>query len=108
MKYSFSNNMAAPGTTIVLVLLTIVVALIAIPLLIVVAFCFLVNWAITGLSPLAVVQKGRERRRKSRYEGPSGQDRPRNGGETSASADDTIECEVISARSLDENGQEIR
>ena len=82
--------------TVLLVILTIVLAFIIVPFLLVVGFCRLVRFFIPdssdGLRPSG---KGRT--------APHAGD-----GETAASSDDTIDCEVISSRTLDENGQEIR
>jgi len=95
----FRTNLT-PGMTILLVVLAILFAAIVIPLLLIAGFVWLVCNAITGSTPLELYL-----RRKARRRPPFAQDDIR---ETAASGDDTIECEVISARTFDENGQEIR
>lgn len=82
--------------TVLLVILTIVLAFIIVPFLLVVGFCRMVRFFIPDSSD------GLH---------PGGKDRtaPHAGdGETAASSDETIDCEVISSRTLNENGQEIR
>ena len=103
MKIFSSNN---PLMTIVLVFLTIVLAIIVVPFLIIVAVCCLFSYIVMEISPLVFFNRNRERRRDMTYEGPR-QDPPQS-GTSGKPADDTIECEVISARTFDENGQEIR
>ena len=99
-----------PGMIVLLVILAILFAAIIIPLMLIGGFFWLVCNAVTGSSPLELYLRRKARRRSSIYEGAYAQD---NAGqddvrETAASGDDTIECEVISARTFDENGQEIR
>ena len=99
-----------PGMTVLLVILAILFAFIVVPVLLIIGFCWLVCNALTGSSPLELYLRRKARRRSNIYEGPytqddAGQEDVR---ETSASNDDTIDCEVISARTFDENGQEIR
>ena len=99
-----------PGMIVLLVILAILFAAILIPLMLIGGFCWLVCNAVTGSSPLELYLRRKARRRSSIYEGSfeqdnAGQDDVR---ETAASGDDTIDCEVISARTFDENGQEIR
>ena len=98
----------SPGQTVLLVLLGILFAFIVIPVLLIVGFCWLVFFALTGkaLSPADFLRKRRERRHRNIYEGPFRREDSRQ--DAHAANDDTIECEVISARTLDENGQEIR
>ena len=101
----------SPGMIVLLVILAVLFAFIVIPLLVIIGFCWLVCNAVTGSSPLELYLRRKARRRSTDiYEGPfaqddAGQDDVR---ETSAANDDTIDCEVISARTFDENGQEIR
>lgn len=83
--------------TFVLVLLTILLAIIVVPFLIIVAVCCLFSYIVMGISPLFFFNRDKERR----HEGPNPQ-----GPGTGASAklsDETIECEVISARTVNES-----
>ena len=87
--------------TILLILLTILLAIVVIPLLLVIGVCWLVRRIVTGVSSDGLRPGGngyRSDRTDEDDEGPA----------SSASGDDTIDCEVISARTFDENGQEIR
>ena len=105
----FVRTNLTPGMTVLLVVLAILFAAIIIPLLVIAGFCWLVCTAITGSSPLDLYLRHKARRRSGIDERPFGQAPDEDdGGEPSASNDDTIECEVISARTFDENGQEIR
>ena len=101
-----------PGMIVILVILAVVFAAVVVPLLLIAGFCWLVCTAITGSSPLELYLRHKARRRSGIDEGPFERDREndaeKDGGRTSAADDDTIECEVISARTFDENGQEIR
>ena len=107
MKFIRSN--LPLGLTVLLVILTILLAFIAVPFLIVVVICWLVRCLLTGCSPSAVFSDRKDRRRSRIYEGPFRQEQPgRDEGEQPASGDDTIECEILSARTFDENGREIR
>ena len=96
-----------PGLTVLLVLLGILFAFIVVPILLIIGLCWLVFFALTGksLSPAGFLRWRKERRHRNIYEGPFQDSRH---AAQSAANDDTIECEVISARTLDENGQEIR
>ena len=100
----FRTNLT-PGMTVLLVVLAILFSLVIVPLLLIAGFVWLVCNAITGSSPLELYLQRKARRRPSFTQGDFEQDDIR---ETAASGDDTIECEVISARTFDENGQEIR
>ena len=105
----FRTNLT-PGMTVLLLVLAVVFAFIVVPILLIAGFCWIVCSAVTGSSPLELYLRHKARRRSNIYEGPfeqgnAGQDDVH---ETAASSDDTIECEVISARTIDENGQEIR
>lgn len=100
----FRTNLT-PGMTVLLVVLAILFAFIVIPLLLIAGFVWLVCNAITGSTPLELYLRRKARRRPSFAQDDFGQDDVR---ETAASGDDTIDCEVISARTFDENGQEIR
>ena len=91
-----------------IIALLIVLAIIAIPILIVIGLCWLIFFALTGMSPSpAAFFRKRKKRRENIHEGPFRQEAPRRNA-PSAANDETIECEVLSARTLDENGQEIR
>ena len=105
----FRTNLT-PGMIVLLVILAILFAFIVVPVLLIGGFVWIVCNAVTGSSPLELYLRRKARRRSNIYEGAYAQD---NAGqddvrETAASGDDTIECEVISARTFDENGQEIR
>lgn len=88
------------GMTILLVLLTILLGFILVPFILVVLACWLGRHLIPGAGS----------RRNSLREQWEAQNRAEQDGdrETAAASDDTIDCEVLSARTLDENGQEIR
>ena len=98
-----------PGMIVLLVILAILFAFIVIPVLIVIALWYLLLSLFTGgaVSPFGAFRGRRARRDGNGHEGPFQQD-PRQERRPSAADDDTIECEVISARTFDENGQEIR
>ena len=105
----FRTNLT-PGMIVLLVILALLFAFIVVPVLLIAGFVWLVCSAVTGSSPLELYLRRKARRRSNIYEGAYAQD---NAGqddvrETAASGDDTIDCEVISARTFDENGQEIR
>ncbi len=100
----FRTNLT-PGMTVLLVVLAVLFAFIVVPLLLIGGFCWLVCTAVTGSSPLELYLRRKARRRPSFHQDGFEQDDVR---ETAASGNDTIECEVISARTFDENGQEIR
>ncbi len=105
----FVRTNLTPGMTVLLVILAILFAAIIIPLLVIAGFCWLVCTAVTGSSPLELYLRRKMRRRSGIDEKAFGQAPDEDdGGEPSASNDDTIECEVISARTFDENGREIR
>ena len=97
MKIFSPNNLLM---TIVLVFLTIVLAIIVVPFLIIVAVCCLFSYIVMGISPLIFFNRNKERRHERIYEGPE-QVPPRDGA-SGKPADDTIECEVISARTVSE------
>jgi len=98
-----------PGLTVLLVLLGILFAFIVVPILLIIGLCWLVFFALTGksLSPAGFLRWRKERRHRNIYEGHFQREDSRQDAHSAAN-DDTIECEVISARTLDENGQEIR
>ena len=98
MKIFSPNNLLM---TIVLVFLTIVLAIIVVPFLIIVAVCCLFSYIVMGISPLVFFNRNKERSRVRIYEGPDQQVPPRDGA-SGKPADDTIECEVISARTVSE------
>ena len=107
MRYVRTN--LTPGMIVLLVILGIVFAAVVVPVLLIAGFCWIVCSIVTGSSPLELYLRHKALRR-SRFHGePFEQDSaPEDDGEPSAANDDTIECEVISARTIDENGQEIR
>ena len=89
--------------TILLVILTILLAFIIVPFLLIVGICRLVRFLVPGHSHDGLCP----------HEEPSRQDRAvrddgRDEGSASAGETETIDCEVISSRTFDENGQEIR
>jgi len=97
-----------PGMIVLLVIIAIPLILIALAVLIVSAMAGLIVWAVTGFSPVTFLHRKRERRRGGIYEGPF--EHSRGGGRAdaderkdgaSASDDGTIECEVISARTVE-------
>ena len=97
-------NLLSPNNllmTIVLVFLTIVLAIIVVPFLIIVAVCCLFSYIVMGISPLVFFNRNKERRHERIYEGQDLQVPPRDGA-PGKPADDTIECEVISARTVSE------
>ena len=102
-----------PALTVLLIVLAvffvIFIVTILIPVLIIAGFCWLIVYAVTGRapSPVEFYRRNKARRRARNYEGPF--ERQDDSEETDrADGDDTIECEVISARTIDENGREIR
>ena len=103
MKFFSPNNLLM---TIVLIFLTVVLAVIVVPFLIIVAICCLFSYIVMGISPLVFFNRNRERRRDMAYEGPR-QDPPQS-GTSGKPDDDTIECEVISARTVSESPGEDR
>ncbi len=105
----FRTNLT-PGMVVLLVILAILFAFIVVPVMLIGGFCWFVCNAITGCSPLELYLRRKARRQPGGYEEPYAQDGSAqdDADETAASNDDTIECEVISARTFDENGQEIR
>ena len=105
MKF-FHTNLPI-GMTILLVLLTILLSFILVPFLLVVVFCWFVRVILSGFSPLNHYRSGKDCSPSRIYDGLSEQKQPGNGN-SSAPNDETIDCEVLSARTFDENGQEIR
>ena len=97
-------NLLSPNNllmTIVLVFLTIVLAIVVIPFLIIVAICCLFSYAIMGLSSLV----NRNNADRSDRADAGSYPPPRQDSISGAAGnDDTIECEVISARTV-ENGE---
>lgn len=106
MKFIRTN--LTPGMIILLVLLAVLFAFIVVPILIIGGFCWLVCQFFTGKSPLELYLRNKARRHNRVYEGPCRQDPSGRDDDPPRSDDDTIECEVLSARTFDENGQEIR
>ena len=100
----FRTNLT-PGMIVLLIILALLFAFIVVPVLLIIGFCWLVCNVFTGSSPLELYLRRKARRRPPFAQDDFEQDEIR---ETAASNDDTIDCEVISARTFDENGQEIR
>ena len=97
-------NLFSPNNvlmTIVLVFLTIVLAIIVIPFLIIVAVCCLFSYLIMGISPVFFFNRNNARRSDGIYEDQSRQGPPQESISGAAGHDDTIECEVISARTVE-------
>ena len=106
-------NLFSPNNvlmTIVLVFLTIVLAIIVIPFLIIVAVCCLFSYAIMGLSSILFFNRDTADPSDSIHEGPYRQDPSQDSISDSVGRDETIECEVISARTVEneENTPESR
>ena len=99
MRILRTNLNLPPGLVILLVILLI-------PILIFVGFIYLICWAVLGAAPalFGLFPRNGDRRRSRVYEGYQSS---RTAENSSADSDDTIECEVISARTIDENGREI-
>jgi hypothetical protein len=106
MKFTRTN--LTPGMVVLLILLAVLFAFIVVPLLIIGGFCWLVCQVFTGKSPLELYLRSKTHRHDRVYEGPYRQDPPGSDDDPPRSDDDTIECEVLSARTFDEDGQEIR
>lgn len=91
--------------TFVLVLLTILLAIIVVPFLIIVAICCLFSYIVMGISPLFFFNRNGERRdvgdERTNPQGPGD-------GASAKLSDETIECEVISARTVNESPGEDR
>ena len=88
----------SPGMTALLLILLLPLVFLAVAVLIIGGFLGLVFWAITGSSPFSFFRQNKARRRDRVFSGPF----PRNdGGDSGAADDDTIECEVISARTVE-------
>ena len=99
MRILRTNLNLTPALVILLVILLI-------PILIFVGFIYLICWAVLGAAPtlFGLFPRNGSRRRSRVYERPYQNSRTADhAGET----DDAIECEVISARTIDENGREI-
>ena len=90
-----------PGMTVLLVVIAIPLILIALTVLIVSALAGLIVWAVTGISPVSLIRRKRERSSPfERSRDINAYDARR--AEDAAPADDgTIECEVISARTVE-------
>ena len=104
MRILRTNLNLPPGLVILLVILLI-------PVLIFVGIIYMICWAVLGAAPALFglfPRNNKDRRRSRGYNGE--QIRDSGAGyarQNAASDDDAIECEVISARTLDENGREI-
>lgn len=91
--------------TIVLVFLTIVLFIIVIPFLIIVAICCLFSYIVMGISPIFLFNRHGNRHQDTTCDGPYRQDsQQHNASAASGAGDDTIECEVISARTVENEG----
>jgi len=101
----------SPGMTVLVVLFVVMFAFILIPLVIIFKCCQIVYRMVLGgpASGSGAFPHDGARRRSRVYGGPFERARQTEADDVSASGDDdAIECEVISARTIDENGQEIR
>jgi len=96
-----------PVFLLLLIPIAILFLMIAIPVLIFAWVLSGIVYLVTGRSPLELYLRDMTKRNSRFFRGASGHVPP---GDVPgpASGDDTIECEVISARTIDENGQEIR
>ena len=89
--------------------LVILLVILLIPILLFVGFVYLICWAVLGAAPslFGLFPKNRGRGR-SRVCGEQFKDSGKGYARRNTPADDdAIECEVISARTIDENGREI-
>ena len=96
-------NLLSPNNvlmTIVLVLLTIALAIIVIPFLIIVAICCLFSYIVMGISSIFLFNR-RSGCRDGFREEPNRTPRV---DSAAGAGDDTIECEVISARTVEHEG----
>jgi len=86
--------------------LLILLVILLIPILLFVGFIYLICWAVLGAAPtlFGLFPRNGSRRRSRVYERPYQNSRTT---DHAADSDDAIECEVISARTIDENGREI-
>ena len=103
------NTELSPGMTVLLVILAVLFAAIVVPVLLIAGFCWVVCKAVTGYSPLELYLLRKADRHSRIYEGPfqrgaDGDDVDNENGATSD--DDTIECEVISARTVEPDDRE--
>ncbi|MDD6338463.1 MAG: hypothetical protein PUC15_08815 [Lentisphaeria bacterium] len=100
MRILRTNLNLPPGLVILLVILLI-------PILIFVGLIYLICWAVLGAAPALFGLFPRDKgRRRSRVYGEQYRD-ARTSDHAATETDDAIECEVISARTIDENGREI-
>lgn len=90
--------------TVLMIVLTVLFAFIAIPFLLFVGCCWLLRGLARACSP-DNYRRGKERRPGPYTPQSSSHDEK---GRSAAANDETIECEIISARTFDEDGQEIR
>ena len=97
-----SRTELTPGMTVLLVVIAIPLILIALTILIAGAFIGLIVWAVTGISPVSLIHRKRERR-SGPFERSRGVNVYNTGGAKDAAPvdDGTIECEVISARTVE-------
>ena len=101
----------SPGMTVLVVLFVVMFAFILIPLVIIFKCIQIVYRTFFGgpASGSGAFPHDGAQRRSRVYGSPFERTRSAETDDGSASGDDdAIECEVISARTLDENGQEIR
>ena len=102
MRLQFAHTRLTPGMIVLLVLGVLLFAVILIPFLIGYwLFCLIFGRPVAP----AFFRGENARRRSDVYEDPFGRPSAR---ENRSETDDTIECEVISARTIDEDGREIR
>ena len=100
-----------PVILLLMIPVVIFLVMIAIPIILFSAILSGIFYLVTGRSPLELYLRSNAARRSGFSRAPSGPKPPEHASgpaSGSASEDDTIECEVISARTLDENGREIR
>jgi len=99
----------SPGMTVLAVLFVVMFAFILIPLVIIFKCVQIVYRTFFGGPSSGAFPHDGARRRSRFYGSPFERDRRTGADDGSASGDDdAIECEVISARTIDENGREIR
>lgn len=103
MRLQFAHTRLTPGMIVLLVIGILLFAVILIPIMIAYGiYCLLFGRPIAP----AFFRGGNTRRRSDdAYEDPFRRSTAR---DAASETDDAIECEVISARTIDEDGREIR
>ena len=102
MRLQFAHTRLTPGMIVLLVIGILLFAVILIPIMIAYGiYCLLFGRPIAP----AFFRGGNTRRRSDAYEDPFLRSTAR---DAASETDDAIECEVISARTIDEDGREIR